>query len=255
MFRKLYDRLAAELADPGCMFLNYGYHDPAAAPLDLRHQDHKHRYHLNLVHKVLGYTELSGRQVLEIGSGRGGNCLYLTDYTGAAVVVGLDLSMGNLQLCRRNRALARVRFVRGNAERLPFGRASFDTVLSLESSHCYQDLAAFLAEVKRVLRPGGVLCFADLWNLNALHSDWQERAQAVNGSGLTAQVMEDISEPVFAALHQPDSFSARLQAMASPDNQELVNAFISSCEAVKLHLAAGQCEYRLLRLQKPTACR
>jgi O-methyltransferase len=253
MFRKLYDRLAAELTDPSCIFFNYGYHDPAAAPLELRHRDRRHRYHLNLVHRVLGGTELDGRQVLEVGCGRGGNCLYLTDYTGAAAVVGADVSIGSIQLCRQSPALARACFVSGNADRLPFSEASFDIVLSLESSHCYQDLAAFLSEVRRVLRPGGQLCYADLWNLKALHSDWQERARAISDSGLSVRVAEDISEPVFAALQQPDSFPARLQEMASPDSRKLVSAFISSCEAVKLHLAAGQCQYRLLRLRKPTA--
>jgi ubiquinone/menaquinone biosynthesis C-methylase UbiE len=45
---------------------------------------------------------------------------------------------------------------------MPFADQAFDAVVNVESSHCYGDMGLFLAEVHRVLRPGGELLWADL---------------------------------------------------------------------------------------------
>jgi ubiquinone/menaquinone biosynthesis C-methylase UbiE len=45
--------------------------------------------------------------------------------------------------------------VHGDAENLPFPQVSFDAVINVESAHCYGSIERFLAEVHRVLRPGG----------------------------------------------------------------------------------------------------
>jgi ubiquinone/menaquinone biosynthesis C-methylase UbiE len=49
----------------------------------------------------------------------------------------------------------------GDAENLPFADESFDVVINVEASHAYPRLPCFLAEVVRVLRPGGHLLYAD----------------------------------------------------------------------------------------------
>jgi SAM-dependent methyltransferase len=54
-----------------------------------------------------------------------------------------------------------LRFVQGDAERLSFSDEAFDVVINIEASHCYGDFPRFLAEVARVLRPGGHLLYAD----------------------------------------------------------------------------------------------
>ena len=48
-------------------------------------------------------------------------------------------------------------FVVGDAGRLPFSAAAFDAVINIEASHGYPAFPRFLAEVARVLRPGGPL--------------------------------------------------------------------------------------------------
>ncbi|QDU31359.1 Phthiotriol/phenolphthiotriol dimycocerosates methyltransferase [Anatilimnocola aggregata] len=53
-------------------------------------------------------------------------------------------------------------FVVGDAENLPFEDDTFDAVVNVESSHCYRSDPAFLAQVRRVLRTGGHVLFADL---------------------------------------------------------------------------------------------
>ena len=52
-------------------------------------------------------------------------------------------------------------FCVGDSEKIPFKDESFDILLNVESSHCYGNIPLFLAEVKRVLKPGGFFLWAD----------------------------------------------------------------------------------------------
>ena len=102
-------------------------------------------------------------RVLEISCGRGGGLRHLAlRLPGAKRVIGLDSSMHAIRFCQAHyAALRNVRFVRGHALRLPFPDGSFDLVVNVEASHAYRDDAAFLREVKRVLRARGRLLYAD----------------------------------------------------------------------------------------------
>ena len=53
---------------------------------------------------------------------------------------------------------------------MPFPVSSFDAVVNIESSHCYESMDAFLAEVCRVLRPGGRFFFADLRTMDGVNT-------------------------------------------------------------------------------------
>jgi ubiquinone/menaquinone biosynthesis C-methylase UbiE len=64
----------------------------------------------------------------------------------------------------------------GDVAALPFGEASFDVVVSTLSAHNWPDPAAGLAELYRVLRPGGVAWVYDL-------ADWITRPER-HGPGL-----------------------------------------------------------------------
>ena len=102
-------------------------------------------------------------RVLEISCGRGGGLRHLTlRLPGAKQVIGLDFSMHAIRFCQAHyAALRNVGFVRGHALQLPFADGSFDLVINVEASHAYRDDAAFLREVKRVLRARGRLLYAD----------------------------------------------------------------------------------------------
>lgn len=93
------------------------------------------------------------RSVLDLGCGTG----LLSERLGAelagARIVGCDYSAGMIR-----HAAARRRdgaWVQGDALRLPFRAAAFDTVVSTEAFHWFPDQAAALAEMHRVLVPGG----------------------------------------------------------------------------------------------------
>jgi SAM-dependent methyltransferase len=76
-------------------------------------------------------------------------------------VVGIDLSQRMLGLARRRFAGDQgVRFCRADIECLPFGDGAFDHVICLGVFEFLQDYSRSLAEIHRVMRPGGLAVFA-----------------------------------------------------------------------------------------------
>ena len=100
-------------------------------------------------------------RVLDVATGTGLVARELIR-AGGCQVVGLDQSEEMLsrarELAARDPSLAaRVRFVRGEAERLPFGDGQFDHLTFTYLLRYVDDPAATLRELARVLRPGGRL--------------------------------------------------------------------------------------------------
>lgn len=161
-----YAELADWIRDPRFVFMNHGFVEDIGREdwsfLDER--DGPWKYAVNLVRHVVDGVALEGRRLLDVGCGRGGACSYYARYHRTDVVAGLDLVPQNVAFCRAAHGGDRIRFVTGDAQRLPFGDATFDVVSNIESSHCYPSLERFFAEVRRVLRAGGVFCYTD--NLN-----------------------------------------------------------------------------------------
>ncbi len=92
-------------------------------------------------------------RVLEVGCGTGRNLPLYGD--GAALVVGLDPAHGALRSARRR--APGVPLVVASAEALPFRAGAFDTVVSGLVFCSVADPMRALAEVRRVLAPGGSL--------------------------------------------------------------------------------------------------
>jgi ubiquinone/menaquinone biosynthesis C-methylase UbiE len=101
----------------------------------------------------------SGR-TLEVAVGTGRN---LALYDDSVELTGVDFSPEMLALARRRaEELGRpVDLREADAEHLPFPDASFDTVVCTLSVCAIADRAAALAEMHRVLRPGGTLLLLD----------------------------------------------------------------------------------------------
>lgn len=123
---------------------------------------------VNRIHRRL--LELAavepGHRVLEIGCGPGGLVLRAQRMHPDAEVVGLDPDPLALTRARRKagRAGLSVRFDQGKAGELPYPDESFDRVLSSFMFHHLDDgeKRRALAEVRRVLRPGGQLHLVDV---------------------------------------------------------------------------------------------
>jgi ubiquinone/menaquinone biosynthesis C-methylase UbiE len=102
---------------------------------------------------------------LEVAIGTGRN---LSLYGPEVELTGVDLSPGMLEVARRRAAeLGRaVELREGEAERLPFPDEAFDTVVCTLAVCAVADRGAVLAEMYRVLRPGGALLLLD-------HAQWR----------------------------------------------------------------------------------
>jgi ubiquinone/menaquinone biosynthesis C-methylase UbiE len=101
-------------------------------------------------------------RILDVGTGSGVVALAAAQrVTGAGSVVGIDLSGGQLAVARANAHQAgledRVRFETADAEALPFENQSFDAVLTLFALLHFPNPEQALAEMFRVLKPGGRL--------------------------------------------------------------------------------------------------
>jgi ubiquinone/menaquinone biosynthesis C-methylase UbiE len=105
---------------------------------------------------------LAHGRVLEIGIGTGLNLEHY-DKSRLAALVGLDpgTEMHRLARKRMSRAGLEVELVALSAERIPFDDASFDTVLVTYTLCTIPDPVAALREMRRVLKPDGVLVFCE----------------------------------------------------------------------------------------------
>lgn len=145
-------------------FLNYGYAplDTNEAGVSLHPDDAHHEAGIRLYERVTSSVDLAGRDVLEVGSGRGGGTSYVARYRQPRTMTGLDLAPRAVAFCQRRHRADNLKFLEGDAEQLPFPDESFDAVINVESSHCYPSFDRFLSEVSRVLRPGGAFLFTDM---------------------------------------------------------------------------------------------
>ncbi len=101
-------------------------------------------------------------RVLEVGVGSGLNLAFY-DPQRVECVTGIDPSV-ELLVRAEERAVAApvsVELVRCGAEKMPFSDGAFDSVLVTYSLCSVADLAAALAEIRRVLQPGGELIFVE----------------------------------------------------------------------------------------------
>jgi len=145
------------------VFMNYGFAGTEAQDPDitLHPDDESNRYCIQLYHHVAGAVDLSGLDVLEVGCGRGGGASYVARYLKPGSMTGVDIAPGAVEFCDNHYDQPNLGFRQGDAEALPFGDGTFDAVINVESSHCYGSMEQFLAEVYRLLRPGGWFLFAD----------------------------------------------------------------------------------------------
>ena len=116
-----------------------------------------------------------GPEILDVGCGPGDLAELLAVRLPAAQIVGLDLSPSMTDLARSKGSRdGRLRFEVGNASSLPFEAGSFDFVVSTLSVHHWAGAAPAFAEIKRVLRPGGVALLYDLRLLTVRTEDLPE---------------------------------------------------------------------------------
>jgi len=120
---------------------------------------------MNLGHAELttwGLEQLpiaSNATILDVGCGGGKTIERLLGRAPDGKVYGIDYSAASVAVSRETNASAiadgRVDVRHGSVSGLPFPPATFDLVTAVETHYYWPDLTADLAEVRRVLKPGG----------------------------------------------------------------------------------------------------
>jgi ubiquinone/menaquinone biosynthesis C-methylase UbiE len=112
----------------------------------------------------------SARRVLEIGFGNGHLVGNLIQQAKDASYAGIDISPTMVDEANQfNAALVaagRARFLLSSADEIPFGDEEFDSAFAIGVKHFWVDPAKPLAEIRRVLKPGGVSI------MSSIHPRW-----------------------------------------------------------------------------------
>ena len=99
--------------------------------------------------------------ILEIGFGNGKYLAQLARQGGGAKLAGIDYSKTMVkQAMKRNRAFIMeglVEIMRGSSDNLPYDTAAFTKVFTVNTIYFWSDPMADLAEIRRILQPGGTL--------------------------------------------------------------------------------------------------
>lgn len=148
-------------------------------------------------------------RMLDMGTGPGHIPLLGCDIFPDATFVGIDLADHMLRHAHRrladSRHQDRVEFRRADAKKLEFDDSSFDTVFSNTILHHIPDPRPFLAEARRVLRPGGVLLIRDLFR----PSDEETVRRLVRTyAGEETEYNQELFRASLCAAFEPDEFRA-----------------------------------------------
>jgi ubiquinone/menaquinone biosynthesis C-methylase UbiE len=100
--------------------------------------------------------------VLDVGCGSGTMLATMAGENAALRLAGIDTDLETIRRAQQ-RLGARADLRAGDARELPWEDRRFDLVTCVNSFHRYRQPRRVLAEVHRVLKPGGTLVIADLW--------------------------------------------------------------------------------------------
>jgi SAM-dependent methyltransferase len=251
--RQWYEQMSTIDRDADMIFMNYGWAslEPGPQPLVLHPQDEVNRYCIQLYHRVAAAVDLRDKDVLEVGSGRGGGAFYAARYLSPRSMTGLELANRAVAFCQRYYAgISGLRFVQGSAEELQFPAESFDAVVNVESSHCYNRIERFFNGVYRVLRPGGYFLYVDHREAAAV-ADWRQQILA---AGFHLVEEENIGRNVVRSLELDD---ARKRALIDKKVPRLLRKFFHEFAGMQgsrsqyATLRSGEKQYVRFVLQKP----
>ncbi|MBA2708144.1 MAG: methyltransferase domain-containing protein, partial [Gemmatimonadaceae bacterium] len=194
-----------------------------------------------------------GDRVLDLGCGPGFYVTELLDEVGPkGSVVGVDMSADMLAIARhRASGCSNAEFFEAEATTLPFDGGQFDAAISVQVFEYVKDTVAGLAEVHRVLKPGGRIVVWDSdWDSVAWHSEDPGRMAAVLSAWSDHLVHAGLPRTLGASVRKAGFDKVQMQAYSfastdlSPDGFvgalfPLVEAFVRNHPAVSTETVDG----------------
>lgn len=195
--------------------------------------------------EVIGDCNLAGREILDVGCGRGGTLHLIQTFFRPRTTVGVDQSSEGIAFCNSTFHFANGIYVNGDAENLPFRGSSYDVVTNIESSHSYPNRHAFYREVFRVLRSGGYFLYSDLLPVE----EGRRSVKFLVDLGFALERDQDISGNVLKSCEQ----SAGLQfgAFARHESDDwMADALGLPGSKIYEELKNGVTQFRIAKLRK-----
>jgi SAM-dependent methyltransferase len=152
------------------------FDERTAAQLEVVYRTRDIRRRRALAQKAL--APQAGDEVLDVGCGPGFYVVDILDIVGEnGAVTGVDASAAMLAIAGRKAGdRSNVRLLEGEATKLPVDDASVDRAISVQVFEYLSDIDAALAELMRVVRPGGRVVIWDIdWSTLSWHSSDSER--------------------------------------------------------------------------------
>lgn len=246
-----YPFLTRRLRAEEVLFLNYAYEEDPPMGIPLAPADEPNRACVQLYHHVATQVALRGKKVLEVSCGHGGGASYLTRTLQPASYTALDLNPTGIRFCQQRHHVNGLNFIQGDAENLPFAPGTFDVVINVEASHCYPNFPRFLAEVARVLRPGGYFLYADFRFADGITA-WEA---AIAAAALRRIHTRNINAEVLRGMDRNSPRSQALVARHLPKFLHSLGADFAGVKGSRIHkaLEIGGLSYRSYCFEKPTA--
>jgi SAM-dependent methyltransferase len=199
--------------------------------------------------------DIRDRPVLDFGCGHGMAAVVLARR--GARVTAFDLSRSYLEEASARAAAngVHVHFVQADGERLPFADSAFAAVWGNAVLH-HLDMARAGAEIRRVLRPGGVAVFCEPWGGNPL-LNWARRRLPYPGKQRTRDEMPlrqrdfDVLKLIFPAV-EVRGFQLASMLRRAVRWQALTRA-LQCCDQVLLSACPGLqhfCRYVVVTLRR-----
>ncbi len=149
--------------------------------------------------------------------------------------------------------LPNLSFAAGDAEALGLPDAGFDVVLNIESAHRYASVPRFLAEVARILRPGGELLFAGFASQPG--GGYVRLTDVLRDGPLRVVRLDDITPNIVASLREDEARKRDLirHAVRAPLRSFATGAYAMEGTAMRRALEMGETAYITAVLTKPVA--
>ena len=122
------------------------------------------RWSRRLAPKFIDFAGLAGgEKILDVGCGTGSLTFELAKSADLAEIQAIDFSLVFVEAARQHNTDPRITFSQADATALPFGDGVFDRALALLVLHFVPEAGKAVAEMRRVVRPGGVVA-AVVWD-------------------------------------------------------------------------------------------